>query len=221
MEPKRDYFEKLMRVYSRHTGIDISNVDMNELRIGMEIEKEHGSMHGEEYDVTGDDGKKTFQIAMVHLLENPKYYTILKQQNLEENTMKTEEINSEITKASVNYNHAMKMGNDNGANAIAGQLKKYLIKEGLNWANNEIVKEMFGESILNESTKKEEIKPINNRFSQLIGESKREDKKSLNEMTDVVAEDKKLLKECDDKDDFTSHEFKTEKEENKIDLDFV
>lgn len=58
-------------------GVDWNEVDLNEFRMGLAVEMEHGSMFGSETDVTGDDPIDTGRIALAHLYELPDYYTQL------------------------------------------------------------------------------------------------------------------------------------------------
>ena len=71
------YTDKLIKVISKKTGIDISKFDIKELIIGMNVELEHGSVNPET-DITGDDPEATFKIVMAHMNEMPNYYTKLK-----------------------------------------------------------------------------------------------------------------------------------------------
>lgn len=57
--------------------IDISKYDINQIKMGMKVELEHGFKAGK-FDVTNDDPIKTLKIALAHLNEDPKYYTKLK-----------------------------------------------------------------------------------------------------------------------------------------------
>jgi len=59
-------------------GIDWSAVafDVEQFRMGLEIELEHGA-HDPETDVTHDDPILTGKIAWAHLKELPDYYTRL------------------------------------------------------------------------------------------------------------------------------------------------
>ncbi len=57
-------------------GIDWSKYDLEQFRMGLEVELEHGS-HDPETDVTGDDMEMTGKIAWAHLKEIPDYYTRL------------------------------------------------------------------------------------------------------------------------------------------------
>jgi Protein of unknown function (DUF5661) len=59
-------------------GIDWDSApfDVEQFRIGMEVELEHGS-HDPATDVTGDDPIVTAKIALAHLNEFPDYYTRL------------------------------------------------------------------------------------------------------------------------------------------------
>jgi Protein of unknown function (DUF5661) len=62
----------------RAIGIDweTSPFDVDQFRIGLEVELEHGA-HDPETDVTGDDPSVTGKIAWAHLKELPDYYTRL------------------------------------------------------------------------------------------------------------------------------------------------
>lgn len=57
-------------------GIDWQEYDLEQFRMGLEVELEHGS-HDPETDVTGDDMEMTGKIAWAHLKEIPDYYTRL------------------------------------------------------------------------------------------------------------------------------------------------
>lgn len=59
-------------------GIDwaTSPFDVEQFRIGLEVELEHGA-HDPETNVTGDDPLLTGKIAWAHLKELPDYYTRL------------------------------------------------------------------------------------------------------------------------------------------------
>jgi len=59
-------------------GIDYTDgpFDLDQFRIGMDVELEHGT-HDPETDVTGDDPITTGKIALAHLRELPDYYTRL------------------------------------------------------------------------------------------------------------------------------------------------
>ncbi len=67
----RETAEKL----GRELGFSFDKFTPEDLRIGMEVELEHGS-RGDKYgiNVTGDDPKKTAQIALAHLVERGDYY---------------------------------------------------------------------------------------------------------------------------------------------------
>jgi hypothetical protein len=59
-------------------GIDwsVSPFDVEQFRLGLEVELEHGA-HDPETNVTGDDPILTGKIAWAHLKELPDYYTRL------------------------------------------------------------------------------------------------------------------------------------------------
>ena len=54
-------------------GVDWSRFDLEQFRLGMDVEYEHGS-HDPQTDVTGDDPIVTGKIALAHLKEFPDYY---------------------------------------------------------------------------------------------------------------------------------------------------
>lgn len=58
-------------------GVNWEEVDINQLRRGMEVELEHGSRYGKLLNVTNDDPVLSAKIALAHLKENPNYYTWL------------------------------------------------------------------------------------------------------------------------------------------------
>lgn len=58
-------------------GIDWKKFDVEQFRMGMEVELEHGR-HDPATNVTGDDPVLTGKIAWAHLKEFPDYYTRLK-----------------------------------------------------------------------------------------------------------------------------------------------
>jgi uncharacterized protein DUF5661 len=65
-------------------GIDWATApfDVEQFRMGMEVELEHG-LHDPETDVTGNDPVRTGKIALAHLKELPDYYTRLKRMEAE------------------------------------------------------------------------------------------------------------------------------------------
>lgn len=60
-------------------GIDWDTVafDPEDFQMGLEVELEHGTMVGPDYNVTDDDPLLTGMIAWVHLHESPDYYIML------------------------------------------------------------------------------------------------------------------------------------------------
>jgi len=57
-------------------GIDWSHVDLEQFRMGLLVELEHGT-RDPETNVTDDDLSLTGKIALAHLKEFPDYYTRL------------------------------------------------------------------------------------------------------------------------------------------------
>ena len=58
-------------------GVDVKGLDSKQLKMGYEVEKEHGGPMGKDTDVV-DKTSDYLKIAVAHLREDPKYYTKLK-----------------------------------------------------------------------------------------------------------------------------------------------
>lgn len=54
-------------------GVDWNRFDLEQFRMGMDVEFEHGS-HDPQTDVTHDDPITTGKIALAHMKEFPDYY---------------------------------------------------------------------------------------------------------------------------------------------------
>ena len=63
-------------------GVDWSEIDVEQFRLGMDVELEHGA-RDPETNVTGDDIVLTGKIAWAHLKEYPDYYDRLEKMELE------------------------------------------------------------------------------------------------------------------------------------------
>lgn len=57
-------------------GIDWSRINVEQFRIGLDVELEHG-LHDPSTDITGNDPILTGKIALAHLNEFADYYTRL------------------------------------------------------------------------------------------------------------------------------------------------
>ncbi|MEL7571014.1 MAG: DUF5661 family protein [Eubacteriaceae bacterium] len=77
MSEKRVFTEAQAKEYGEKLGIDWSKFDVEQFRMGMDVELEHGTrdLHT---NVTNDDILVTAKIALAHLNEFPDYYTRLK-----------------------------------------------------------------------------------------------------------------------------------------------
>ena len=62
--------------------IELSKYDINEVMMGIEVELEHGT-RSKDYNITNDDLLTTLKIALAHIDENPKYYTVLKRSGID------------------------------------------------------------------------------------------------------------------------------------------
>jgi hypothetical protein len=74
IEQARDIGEKL--------GIDWNRVDVEQFRMGLDVELEHG-LHDPSTNVTGNDPILTGKIALAHLKEFADYYTRLEKMERE------------------------------------------------------------------------------------------------------------------------------------------
>ncbi len=69
---KRTTLEEAKRV-GDEIGVDWDRFELEQFRIGMDVEYEHGA-HDPQTDVTGDDPILTGKIALGHMKEFPDYY---------------------------------------------------------------------------------------------------------------------------------------------------
>ena len=76
MPAKRGFTTDQAREIGNALGIDWSQFDVEQFRMGLDVELEHGR-HDPATDVTGDDPMITGKIALAHLKEFPDYYTRL------------------------------------------------------------------------------------------------------------------------------------------------
>jgi hypothetical protein len=77
-EPRKGFTTDEARVIGEEIGIDwaTSPFDVEQFRIGMNVELEHG-LHDARTNVSDDDPHVTGKIALAHLNEFPDYYTRL------------------------------------------------------------------------------------------------------------------------------------------------
>jgi len=73
----KKYTEEEARKIGEDIGVDFNKFTLSEFRRGLEVEMEHGSLWGDETNVTKDDPHFTGKIAWAHLKEIPDYYTRL------------------------------------------------------------------------------------------------------------------------------------------------
>lgn len=65
-----------VREIGTRLGVDWTEIDLEQLRRGLEVELEHGA-RDPQTNVTNDDPDLTAKIAWAHLREIPDYYTRL------------------------------------------------------------------------------------------------------------------------------------------------
>jgi hypothetical protein len=78
MTERKSFSADEARAVGERIGIDWSSspFDVEQFRMGMDVELEHG-LHDPATNVTGDDDLVTGKIALAHLNEFPDYYTRL------------------------------------------------------------------------------------------------------------------------------------------------
>ena len=74
---KKTFTAEEAKKIGEQLGIDWSKFDVEQYRMGMNVELEHGSQDPVT-NVTNDDPLTTGKIALAHLNEFPDYYTRLK-----------------------------------------------------------------------------------------------------------------------------------------------
>jgi hypothetical protein len=80
MSGRKDFTAEEARHFGSEIGIDwdVAPFDVEQFRIGMNVELEHG-LHDPATNVSDDDPHMTARIALAHLNEFADYYTRLEQ----------------------------------------------------------------------------------------------------------------------------------------------
>jgi hypothetical protein len=76
MSEEKRFTAKQAKEYGEKLGIDWTKFDIEQFRMGMDVELEHGKV-SPLTNVTDDDPLTTAKIALAHLNEFPDYYTRL------------------------------------------------------------------------------------------------------------------------------------------------
>ena len=82
MEPKKSFTTEEAKKIAEQLEIDWSKFDVEQFRMGMDVELEHGLID-HHTNVTNDDPLTTGKIALAHLNEFPDYYTRLEKMEKE------------------------------------------------------------------------------------------------------------------------------------------
>ena len=82
MEPKKSFTTEEAKKIAEQLEIDWSKFDVEQFRMGMDVELEHGLIDPHT-NVTNDDPLTTGKIALAHLKEFPDYYTRLEKMEKE------------------------------------------------------------------------------------------------------------------------------------------
>ena len=76
MKEGKEFSYEEARTIGEKIGINFSEIDVEQFRLGLGVELEHG-LKDAETDITHDDLSETGKIAWVHLKEIPDSYTRL------------------------------------------------------------------------------------------------------------------------------------------------
>jgi hypothetical protein len=76
MSAKKHFSPEQARQIGDTLGVDWTRFDVEQFRMGLDVELEHG-LHDPATNVTGDDPILTGKIALAHLKEIADYYTRL------------------------------------------------------------------------------------------------------------------------------------------------
>lgn len=82
MTARKTFSTEEAREIGEELGIDWTRFDVEQFRLGMDVELEHGTVDPRT-NVTSDDPLATGKIALAHLNEFPDYYTRLKKMEAE------------------------------------------------------------------------------------------------------------------------------------------
>jgi len=82
MANKKHFTEEDAKKIGEELGIDWSKFDVDQFRMGLDVELEHGTVDPKT-NVTDDDEIMTGKIALAHLNEFPDYYTRLEKMEKE------------------------------------------------------------------------------------------------------------------------------------------
>jgi hypothetical protein len=82
MSHAREFSSEEAKQIGDKIGINFSKFDLEQFRMGLTVELEHG-MHDPETNVTNSDLKITGKIAWAHLKEMPDYYSRLEKMEKE------------------------------------------------------------------------------------------------------------------------------------------
>ena len=82
MTNKKSFTSEEAKKIGESLGIDWSRFDVEQFRMGMDVELEHGLVDAKT-NVTNDDPLITGKVALAHLNEFPDYYTRLEEMEKE------------------------------------------------------------------------------------------------------------------------------------------
>lgn len=82
MESKNNFTSEEAKTIGEQLEIDWSKFDVEQFRMGMDVELEHG-LRDQKTNVSNDDALITGKIALAHLNEIPDYYTRLEKMEKE------------------------------------------------------------------------------------------------------------------------------------------
>lgn len=79
MDTFSQFLEQVSNIHkiADDANIDIDGISLQQLKMGMKVEREHDGRMGKDVKVVGSDAE-ILKVAVAHLREDPKYYTKLK-----------------------------------------------------------------------------------------------------------------------------------------------
>jgi SAM-dependent methyltransferase len=127
-----------------HTlGIDFKDYDVEQFRMGLDVELEHGRVNMDT-NVTDDDPVATGKIALAHLREGSNYYTLLAEMEKKLEEKAIEISNADDTEGKVKVEITREDGVRQHYWVVQGEVKEFL-KEKLNFVKPEDVDRVTAE----------------------------------------------------------------------------
>lgn len=164
MKDSEKYVEEIVTLTAKKLELDISKFSMNELKIGMMVELEHGSVQ-DDTNITNDSPEETLKIVIAHLRELPDYYTRLEDLENEANKVNGVEPDDKMLKEATRYKELCGISENSKKQSLSNvnfknNAEKTVLNEQLDINDFDIVK--FSSSKPEKSEDDEELYKMNN-----------------------------------------------------------